>query len=81
MVVSESPLDSSIPCAPRRVFLLNPPQGGRVRLFHAIAPPFIVLDRAGFGVGAYRVPYLPVIPTFFVRFVILSDVCGRRNVE
>lgn len=31
----------------------------------------------GLGVvGAYRVPYLPVIPTFFVRFVILSDVCG-----
>ena len=28
------------------------------------------------GWEAYRVPYLPVIPTFFVRFVILAVLCG-----
>jgi hypothetical protein len=33
------------------------------------------------GVGAYRVPYLPVIPTFFVRFVILSVLCGLTGTE
>lgn len=32
---------------------------------------------AGYHRGcAYRVPYLPVIPTFFVRFVIVAVVCG-----
>lgn len=30
---------------------------------------------------AYRVPYFPVIPTFFVRFVILSVLCGLTETE
>jgi hypothetical protein len=27
----------------------------------------------------YRVPYLPVIPTFFVRFPILNYLCSTRR--
>lgn len=31
------------------------------------------------GRSAYRVPYLPVIPTFFVRFVMLAVMCGLTS--
>ena len=32
----------------------------------------------GFEVRAYRVPYFPVMPTFFVLFVIVAVLCRRQ---
>lgn len=83
MYVSDIPHCCSIVilCAIQLILLHPPLPGDRQGFSQACAPPSILFHLAGFGGTAYRVPYLPVIPTFFVRFVILSVVCGGRNVE
>ena len=40
------------------------------------APEFVRLDAS----STYLVPYLPVTPTFLVRFVIFADVAAMNDV-